>query len=93
MPPTSTGAAAGHKPETRRKASLEIRRRLAEQVRHRRDRLGLTQKELAIACGLNGKYIAQVEQALLNVTLSTLEALAKGLGCSESALLSPRARK
>jgi transcriptional regulator with XRE-family HTH domain len=93
MPPISTGATAGSKSETRRKPSLEIRNRLADQVRHRRVRLGFTQGELAVACGLNEKYIAQVEQSLLNVTLSTLEALATGLRCTESALLTPRGRK
>jgi transcriptional regulator with XRE-family HTH domain len=93
MPPISTGATAGRKSETRRKPSLGIRNRLAEQVRRRRNRLGYTQEELAVACDLNEKYIAQVEQSLLNVTLSTLEALAKGLRCTESALLSPRGRR
>lgn len=93
MPPIPPGATAARKSEMRRKPSLEIRNRLADQVRHRRDRLGYTQAELAIACGLNAKYIAQVEQSLLNVTLSTLEALAKGLRCTESALLSPRSRR
>lgn len=86
----STGVASGHKPDARRKPSLAIRRCLADQVRYRRERLGYTQEQLAAACRLNEKYIARVEQALLNVTLSSLEALAKGLRCTEAALLLPR---
>jgi transcriptional regulator with XRE-family HTH domain len=86
----STSAASGHKPDARRKPSIAIRRCLADQVRRRRERLGYTQGQLAKACHLNEKYIARIEQALLNVTLSSLEAIAKGLRCTEAALLTPR---
>ena len=86
----SISAVSGHKPDMRRKPSIAICQCLADQVRHRRERLGYTQEQLARACRLNEKYIARIEQALLNVTLSSLEAIAKGLRCTEAALLTPR---
>jgi transcriptional regulator with XRE-family HTH domain len=89
----SPGARSENPSEERRKPSLAIRHRLADQVRFRRERLGYTQGQLAAACSLNEKYIARVEQALLNVTLSSLEALAKGLQCKEAALLTPRSTR
>lgn len=71
----------------KRKASLEIRCRLANNVKELRNKRGYTQEGLAKLCLLSEKYISNIEQASVNVTLASLEALAKGLGCTEADLL------
>ena len=65
-----------------RKASPEIRWRLATNLRRLREARGYTQLELARRTGLPNSYISKVEQELKNVTLANLEALADGLDCS-----------
>jgi transcriptional regulator with XRE-family HTH domain len=70
-----------------RKASPEILARLANNLKLLRAVRGLTQEELAKLCRLNRSYIGNVEQALVNITLANLEALARGLDCSEAELL------
>jgi transcriptional regulator with XRE-family HTH domain len=76
-----------------RKASAEILRRLSANVKRFRAARGYTQEELAKVCGLRRNYVSNVEQATVNITLANLEALARGLGCTEEELLSlpPRA--
>jgi transcriptional regulator with XRE-family HTH domain len=55
---------------------------LGEVVRARRKAQGLTQDELSETSGLHDKYIGQVERGEVNITLSNLAKIAKGLGCS-----------
>ncbi len=74
-------------PKKKRKASVQIRCRLANNVKELRKTRGYTQEGLAKLCRLNKKYISNVEQALVNITLANLEALATGLGCTEEDLL------
>ena len=74
-------------PKKKRKASLEICYRLANNVKGFRETRGYTQEGLAKLCLLNKNSISNIEQALGNVTLATLEALAKGLSCTEEELL------
>ena len=76
-----------------RKASLEIRRRLSFNLKRLRGARGYTQQELANFSQLSKNYISNVEQGRLNVTLASLEALAKGLGCAEIELLRPFPRR
>lgn len=47
----------------------------------------MSQEKLADFCGLHRTYIGSVERAERNVTLSTLEAIANGLGVSVPELL------
>jgi ribosome-binding protein aMBF1 (putative translation factor) len=90
-----TVLSAGHAPDApeakmankNRKASLEIRWRLSSNVRSLREARGYTQEDLARLCQLNKNYVSNVEQATVNITLANLEALAKGLGCTEEELL------
>ena len=73
-----------------RKASAEILVRLSANVKRFREARGYTQEDLAKVSGLTKNYVRNVEQATLNITLATLEALAKGLGCTEEDLLTRR---
>jgi transcriptional regulator with XRE-family HTH domain len=71
----------------KRKASPEIRGRLANNIKELRARRRYTQQELAKLSRLTKNYISNVEQALVNITLANLEAIAGGLACTEEELL------
>lgn len=73
-------------------ASQSLRSTLAENVRAYRKRHGYSQEELANQCGLHRTYIGSIEREERNVTLSTLEVLAKTLGVGVSQLLTPGAK-
>jgi len=62
-----------------RKASSQLRRILAENIRDYRKARGLSQDELADQCDLHRMYIGSIERCERNVTLSTLEVLAAAL--------------
>lgn len=51
-------------------------------VRHFRERLGISQEELAIRCGLHRTYISDIERGRRNVGLINIEAIANGLAIS-----------
>jgi len=69
------------------KNKYEARKILAKNVREYRNQKKISQEKLADLCGLHRTYIGSVERAERNVTLSTLEAIAKGLGVSVIELL------
>lgn len=73
-----------------RKPSEELVRLLAANLRALRHAKGLSQEELASACGLHRTYVGSVERRERNVTLSTLETLAEALGVTVPELLTPR---
>ncbi len=75
-----------------RKATGQILYRLADNVKRMRAARGYTQDELARICGFEKSYVSRVEQAIVNITLANLQALAVGLGCTESELLMRRDR-
>jgi transcriptional regulator with XRE-family HTH domain len=70
-----------------RKASAEILAILSANMRRFREARGLTQGGLAELCGFHRNYVSNIEQATVNITLANLEALARGLGCTEVELL------
>jgi len=70
-----------------RKASPELRWRLATNLKKLREARGYTQQELARRSGLTRNYISNIEQETVNISLANLEALAVGLDCSEEDLL------
>ena len=71
-----------------RRASTQLVKVLARNVRRLRLAQKLSQEGLAEACCLHRTYIGAVERAERNVSLSTLEALAKGLAVPVVVLLS-----
>jgi len=74
-----------------RKASWELRRRVADNLKRFRAARGYTQRELAKLCGFSPSYVGNVEQATVNITLANLQSLARRLGCTEAELVdSPR---
>jgi transcriptional regulator with XRE-family HTH domain len=62
---------------------------LAVNVRRLRKAKGYSQESFAVACGLHRTYVGAIERAEYNVTLQTLEALAKALDISVPELLTP----
>lgn len=73
-----------------RTPSPSLRAILAENVRAFRKYHGYSQEELADLCELHRTYIGSVEREERNVSLSTLEVLAKALGVSVPELLVQR---
>lgn len=66
-------------PKTLRKPTKALLGVLAENLRAYRHARGLSQDGLADLCDLHRTYIGSVERCERNVTLSTLETLAKTL--------------
>jgi transcriptional regulator with XRE-family HTH domain len=63
------------------------RERMAKRLRMLRRRRGLTQEALAAKAGLSRTYLARLETARQDPTLSTLVKLAKALGVPVTTLL------
>lgn len=57
----------------------DLRKILADNVKAYRNAKRLSQEELADECGLHRTYIGSVERCERNVTLGTLELLARAL--------------
>jgi transcriptional regulator with XRE-family HTH domain len=70
-----------------KKQQDDLRRILADNIRAHRRHMGLSQEAFADLCGLHRTYIGSVEREERNVTLSTLEILAKALRVSVPDLL------
>ncbi|MCC5968256.1 MAG: helix-turn-helix transcriptional regulator [Natronohydrobacter sp.] len=60
---------------------------IAANVRKRRLLMGLSQESFADRCGYHRTYIGSIERSERNITVSTLEALAKSLGVDPIDLL------
>ena len=73
--------------KTLRKPSSKLAMGLAKNIKVLRSQLKLSQEDLAERCGLHRTYVGSVERAERNVTLSSLEALAKALNVSVTDLL------
>ena len=65
----------------------DLRAILADNVKEYRARAMVSQDEFADLCGLHRTYIGSVERCERNVTLATLELLARSIGCSVPELL------
>lgn len=66
----------------RRRAGKDIRIRFGLAVRKRRSELGISQEELAGRCDLHRTYLADIERGSRNLSLFSIEKVAKGLGVS-----------
>jgi transcriptional regulator with XRE-family HTH domain len=62
-----------------RQPSPKLMQTLSVKIRSRRKEIKLSQEELAERCDLHRTYIGSVERGERNVTLSTLEVIAKAL--------------
>ena len=68
-------------------AKLNLRQILSENLRRYRQQHGLAQDAFATLCGVHRTYVGSVERCERNVTLGTLELLAKATGVSVAQLL------
>ena len=66
---------------------MDIRGRLARNVKRRREDLGWSQEELADESGLHRTYVSGIERKIRNPTIEIVERLAKALKVTASALL------
>ncbi|HTA74760.1 MAG TPA: helix-turn-helix transcriptional regulator [Gemmatimonadaceae bacterium] len=60
---------------------------LGDRVRQRRIGLGISQEAFANKCGVHRTYIGKVERGEQNVSMASLERIAKGLGVRVSQLV------
>ncbi len=72
----------------RHRAGQDIRIRFGLAVRKRRSELNISQEELAGRCELHRTYVADIERGSRNLSLFSIEKIAKGLGVSISELFS-----
>lgn len=71
------------------KHTSNLRETLAANIKLYRIRHKISQEKLADMCGLHRTYIGSVERCERNISLNTLEALAKSLKTSVPDLLTP----
>lgn len=57
----------------------EVLIKFGKKVREERDRLGLSQEELAARAGVHRTYIGMIERAEKNITLENIEKIVKAL--------------
>lgn len=62
---------------------------IAENIRQRRQAMGLSQEALADNCGVHRTYIGSLERGERNLTVNTLAKVADALGCTAIDLLIP----
>ena len=65
----------------------DLQRTLGARVREHRQRLGLSQEQLAEEIGFHRTYLGSLERGERNLTLTSLEALADRLGVEPLELL------
>ena len=66
---------------------IELKVRFGENLRSVRKANGFSQEQLAFASGLDRSYVGKIERGQINVTLETVNTLAKTLGCSPKDLI------
>lgn len=68
---------------------MDMRKLVGRNVRHLRQKKGLTQEQFADISGFSQQYISGLEQGRRNPTVVTLYELAKALGVSHVELVRP----
>lgn len=58
---------------------MEVRKRVAANIKKFRKEIDLSQEDLAFESGLHRTYISGLERAIRNPTVTVLEKVAKGL--------------
>ena len=66
---------------------MDVRQRLAVNLRRLRSRKGLSQEQFAFDAGLHRTYISDLERGTRNPTITVVEKLAKSLDVTMGALL------
>jgi transcriptional regulator with XRE-family HTH domain len=64
----------------------DLQHRLGQRIRRIRSKLGYTQESFADACGLHRNYMGAIERGEQNITIKTLQIIARGLDTSVSKL-------
>ena len=67
---------------------MDVKSALADNVKSYRNRLGLSQEDLADAAGLHRTYISGIERGIRNPSISIVAKLATALGVEPADLLS-----
>ncbi|MDO4256347.1 MAG: helix-turn-helix transcriptional regulator [Kocuria sp.] len=67
--------------------SVALKSIVGARLRELRHNRGLTQEQLAEQLGVTPRYLAGIERGERNLSLDTLDALAKGLGVESRSLL------
>jgi transcriptional regulator with XRE-family HTH domain len=69
-------------------AKVDIRKRLARNLRRLREDKGWSQEKFAFEAGIHRTYVSDIERGARNPTILVREKLASPLGVSASVLLS-----
>ena len=69
---------------------MEIKQQFGMALKKERDRLGWSQERLANDIDVDQAYISRVEAGQVNLTLETIEALAKALDIDAATLFTKR---
>jgi transcriptional regulator with XRE-family HTH domain len=72
---------------------MDMRALVGTNVRHLRQKIGLTQEAFSVKSGLTQQYISDLERGRRNPTVVTLFELATALGVAPLELLRPRRRR
>jgi transcriptional regulator with XRE-family HTH domain len=70
----------------------DVRVQFGEALRKAREKAGISQEELCERAGVHRTFVSLIERGKRNVTLQTIEKLAKSLGCRMADLM-PDAKK
>jgi transcriptional regulator with XRE-family HTH domain len=70
-----------------------LRRSFAANLRREREALGLSQQALANLAGRHRTYVGSVERGERNISIDSVEALARALGVEAADLMKPATRK
>lgn len=65
------------------------RARIAANIRHLREKRGLSQEKMAELAEFHRTYVSQLERCVTNISIDGLERLAHALGVDISVLLAP----
>lgn len=68
-------------------ARRSLQRLIADNTRRLRTQRGWSQEEFAARCGLHRTYVGAIERAERNLTIGTLERVARALGVRPADLL------